>query len=91
LRNIILGVALIIIGILGALLYSTVFFGFFTVGLFLLIQKFIVKTSSAEPRPTSAPSISIVATSLKTCPNCGKEIDSKADFCAHCGNKVNNK
>jgi len=87
----VLWVVLVIVGLLGALRHSAVFFGLFTVGLFLLLYD--LTTKRVKPSPTtqlspSTPPTPTIAPSTPTCPNCGMALEAEASFCPRCGEKV---
>jgi len=89
--TIVLWAVLAIAGLLGALRFSAFFFGFFTVGIFLIIYDLISKREE-QPLPSPQPSPSIIPPTTtppsQTCPNCGMVLEAGAAFCPRCGGKV---
>lgn len=87
----VLWVVLAIVGLFGALRFSAVFFGLFTVGLFLIFYDLSTKRGkpqlTVQPSPSRPPTTSI-APSTPTCPNCGMVLKAEAAFCPQCGWKV---
>ena len=88
----IIGIILSILGFFGALLLSSIFFGFFTVGLFLIIYSSITKKEvppTLQESPTlTKPTTQPIEQLLRFCPKCGSELDMIEDFCPFCGEKV---
>jgi len=88
----IIGIFISILGFFGALRFSSFLFGFFSMGLFLLIYSLITKkevppTSHGLPALTKPTSHSIEQL-LRFCPKCGAELDMSEGFCPICGEKV---
>ena len=73
--------ALVIVGLYGALRFSAIFFGLFTMGLFLIVYDFRTKE---QITPT------FESTASQTCPNCGISLEASGTFCPNCGEKVRN-
>ena len=78
-----LWVVLAIVGLFEALTSSAFFFGFFTLGLFLIFYDLRTKRES-KPAP---PSVTI-ASSTHVCQNCGMILEAGAAFCPRCGGRV---
>jgi hypothetical protein len=89
---------LALLGLYGALKYSAVFFGLFTVGFFLALYNYKTEEKNLPvpqyteeknihmPVPQSTPlSASVVSLS---CPNCQMELDAGVAFCPRCDAKV---
>ena len=70
---------MVIVGLYGALRFSTIFFGLFTVGLFLIAYDFRTKEQST-------PTLESIA--VQTCPNCGMPFEADGTFCPKCGEKM---
>ena len=89
---------LALLGLYGALKYSAVFFGFFTVGFFLALLNYKTEEKNLPvPQSTDEKNIHVpVAQSIPlsasvvslSCPNCEMELDSGVAFCPRCGAKV---
>jgi len=88
----IIGAFLSIIGFIGALYFSPIFFGIFTVGLFLVIYGLTVKredTSKIRGLPSlGKPTAQTIKQLTRFCSNCGAELDKGEEFCPLCGEKV---
>jgi hypothetical protein len=88
----IIGIFLTILGFFGSLRFSSFFFGFFMVGLFLLIYSLIPQTkiSPVDSITFPLPESTIQSTQQlsRFCSKCGAELDGQKDFCLFCGNKV---
>jgi hypothetical protein len=88
----IIGIFLSILGFFGALRFSSIFFGIFMAGLFLLIYSLIIKT---EVPPIQQISLTLTESTIQYteqlslfCPKCGAELDRQKGFCPFCGDKV---
>ena len=82
---------LAIVGLYGALMYSAVFFGLFTVSLFLIFYSRggadkAYNRVREENTPTLTPQPANVA--ALACPNCGMVLEAGASFCTRCGARV---
>lgn len=78
---------LAIVGLYGALMYSAIFFGIFTVGLFLIFCNSRTEEKNM-PTPTPIPVPPSASVTSLTCPNCGAALEAGAVFCPRCGGKV---
>jgi ribosomal protein S27AE len=88
----IIGASLSIIGFVGALYFSPIFFGIFTVGLFLVVYGLTVKKEEGPQKIRGSPSLKkpaeYVEQLTRFCPICGGELDKGEEFCPLCGEKV---
>ena len=87
------GFVLIVLGIYGVL-YSlfSFFFGFFTVGLFLIIYGYVSKKDetlpASEPHAATSQPAQLNVSTVLFCPKCGTEIGQGVTHCPQCGEKV---
>jgi hypothetical protein len=93
---VVLGVILAALGAFGALVYSSIFFGFFTSGVFLVAYDFLTEkeekkgerqiteatATAPSPQPPSARSFP------RFCPNCGSKLDANIRSCPLCGKQL---
>lgn len=89
----IIGFFLSIVGIFGALRFSSIFFGIFMVGLFLLIYSILPKKNKMPPSnsmsyPLTESSIQTPTSPSRFCYKCGAELHEQHEFCPLCGVKV---
>lgn len=93
---VVLGVILAALGAFGALVYSSIFFGFFTSGIFLVTYDLLTEkeekkgkrqitestATAPSPQPPSASSFP------RFCPNCGSKLDANIRSCPLCGKQL---
>ena len=84
----IIGLITIAIGVYGALFSYSFFFGFVTVGLFLIIYELTLKKDGPTVQPQYIPSQRIDSTVASFCPKCGTRIAQGITHCPQCGDKV---
>jgi hypothetical protein len=88
----IIGVFLSILGFFGAIRFSSIFFGIFLVGLFLIIYNSNTKKEelsfSQKSTTLTKPSSHSVYKPKRFCTLCGAELSKSEDFCPICGDKV---
>ena len=86
--SIIMGLLLIGLGFYGALYFHPFFFGFTTVGLFMLIKRFPSQKVSTHAQQPSTVQSGISSADKSFCPRCGTQIVSRMNNCPQCGEKL---
>jgi hypothetical protein len=93
-KYVVLGVILAALGAFSALVYSSIFFGFFTSGIFLVAYDLLTEKEEKKgeqqiseaiapaPQPPSARSFP------KFCPNCGAKLEANVRSCPLCGKQL---
>ena len=77
------GILLLIIGFFGILRSFSLFFGFFTLGIFLIAYTFFSRPEEQKAElPVSKP------TRLSFCSQCGTQLESKTLYCPLCGKRL---
>jgi hypothetical protein len=69
-------------------MFSAFFFGFFTVGIFLILYDLRKRTLPLSRSNLQTSQSTIMVPSTAVCPNCGMDLLAQADFCPRCGEKV---
>lgn len=91
---VVLGIILAALGVFGALVYSSIFFGFFTSGVFLVVYDLLTeKEGEKGERQVSevtapAPQSPLAMSFPKFCPNCGVKLEANVHSCPLCGKQI---
>lgn len=87
------GVILAALGAFGALFYSSIFFGFFTSGVFLAAYDLLTKKE--EKKGGQITEVTFPANQLPSarlfprfCPNCGSKLEANVHRCPLCGKQL---
>ncbi len=90
--TILLWISLIIIGVFAAIQFSAFFFGFTTIGLYLIILDLLKNNEQPTLHQQTnqiIPNLESTRNQLTvTCPNCGKVLTPETAFCTQCGQRM---